>query len=83
MDNIHIVELSKLTTPNVIEVKNKDWVAYGDDNNYFQFIIDRYVNSTTNKTVIDSVCNWIYGKGLSALDSNIKLEQYAQVNVFT
>lgn len=79
MDNIHIVELSKLTTPNVIEVKNKDWVAYGDDNNYFQFIIDRYVNSTTNKTVIDSVCNWIYGKGLSALDSNIKLEQYAQL----
>ena len=55
MDNIHIIELSKLTTPNVVEVKNKDWVAYGDDNNYFQFIIDRYVNSTTNKTVIDSV----------------------------
>ena len=77
MDNVHVVELSKYTAPKIIEHHSKDWVEYGEDNQYFQFIIDRYNGSTTNRTVIDSICNWIYGKGLGALDSNENVEGYA------
>ena len=79
MDNVHVVELSKYTAPKIIEHHSKDWVEYGEDNQYFQFIIDRYNGSTTNRTVIDSICNWIYGKGLGALDSNQNLEGYASM----
>jgi hypothetical protein len=79
MDNIHIINLSKYTSPDIIEVKNKDWVQYGSDNNYFQYLIDRYQGSTTNNAIINGMSKMIYGKGLDATDSNRKPDQYAQM----
>ncbi len=79
MDNIHIVNLSKYTSPEIVEVKNKDWVNYGEDNNYFGYLINRYVGSTTNNAIINGMSKMIYGKGLDATDSNRKPEQYAQM----
>ena len=32
------VNLATYTSPEIIEVKNRDWVQYGADNNYFQFL---------------------------------------------
>ena len=37
---VSFVNLSTYTSPEIIEVPNQDWIAYGDDNNYFQFLID-------------------------------------------
>ena len=79
MSNIHVLELSTYTTPTVQESKRDNWVEFGEDNNYFQFIIDRYVNSTTNSAVINNVSRLIYGRGLSALDANKKPNEYAQM----
>ncbi len=79
MDNIHIVSLSKYTSPEIVEVKNKDWVQYGQDNNYFQYLIDRYQGSTTNNAIINGMSKMIYGKGLDATDSSRKPDQYAQM----
>jgi len=79
MDNIHIINLSKYTTPEIVEVKNKDWVQYGEDNNYFQYLIERYKGSTTNNAIINGMSKMIYGKGLDATDSNRKPDQYAQM----
>lgn len=77
--NIHVVELAKYTSPEVVETKRDDFIAYGKDNNYFGLLVDSYLNSTTNNSVIGSICNLIYGKGLDALDSNRKPEQFAQM----
>jgi hypothetical protein len=77
MENLHIVNLSSYNRPKVQEDKKKDWVAYGDDNNYYQYLIDLYTNSTTNNAVINGVSNMIYGKGLDALDSGTKTDEYA------
>ena len=79
MDNIHIVNLSKYTSPEIVEVKNKDWVQYGEDNNYFQYLIDRYQGSTTNNAIINGMSKMIYGKGLDATNSSRKPDQYAQM----
>ena len=79
MNNIHVLELSTYTTPIIQESKRDAWVEFGEDNNYFQFIIDRYVNSTTNSSVINNVNRLIYGRGLSALDANKKPNEYAQM----
>ncbi len=75
----HIVNLSAYTTPQINESKKGDFVEYGADNNYFQFLIDRYLYSTTNNAIITGVSNMIYGKGLSALDSNKKPDEYAKM----
>jgi glycerophosphoryl diester phosphodiesterase len=79
MNNLHVLELSAYTTPTIQESKRDNWVEFGDDNNYFQFIIDRYVGSTTNSSVINNVSRLIYGRGLSALDANKKPNEYAQM----
>jgi len=75
----HIINLSAYTTPQINESKKGDFVEYGADNNYFQFLIDRYLYSTTNNAIITGASNMIYGKGISALDSNRKPDEYAKM----
>jgi hypothetical protein len=79
MDNLHILNLSSYNRPSIVESKSKEWISYGDDNNYYQYIIDRYNGSATNNAIINGVVNMIYGKGLDATDSNKKPDEYAQM----
>ena len=79
MSNIRIVNLATHTTPQVVEDNRKQWVAYGEDNNYFQYLIDRYNGSATNNAIINGMSELIYGKGLYATDAQRKPDQYAQM----
>lgn len=79
MSNISIVQLSAYTSPVIQENKKSNYIEYGVDNNYFQYLIDRYLYSATNNAIITGVTNMIYGKGLDALDSNKKPNEYAQM----
>ena len=38
---IGVVSLATYTSPKVIEVRNQDWISYGEDNNYFEYLQDR------------------------------------------
>ena len=73
------VNLSTYTSPEIEEVQGKEWVQYGADNNYFQFLIDRYNGSPTNNAAINGISQQIYGKGLNATDANRKPNEYAQM----
>ena len=79
MNNIHVLNLSAYTTPVIQESKRDNWVEFGEDNNYFNFLIDRYTNSTTNNSLINNISRLIYGRGLSAIDANKKPNEYAQM----
>ena len=79
MSNIRIVNLASHTTPQVVEDNRKEWVAYGDDNNYFQFLIDRYNGSATNNAIINGMAELIYGKGLYATDASRKPDEFAMM----
>ena len=74
---LHVINLSTYNRPEISEDKRKEWVAYGSDNNYYQYLIDLFTNSTTNNAIIGGVSSMIYGKGLDALDSSTKTEEYA------
>jgi hypothetical protein len=63
-DNVHILSLSAYTTPVIQESKRDNWVEYGEDNNYYSFLIDRYTNSTTNSAIINNISRLVFGKGL-------------------
>ena len=77
--NIEVFNLSAYTTPEIIEHRNKEWVEYGSDNNYFNYLIDRFTKSTTNNAIITGIAKMIYGKGLSATNSSRKPEAYAKM----
>ena len=79
MNDLRIVNLSTYTSPKIKEVKNRDWISYGEDNNYFQYLIDRYNGSPTNNAIINAVSSMIFGKGLDATNSNRKPNEYAQM----
>ena len=79
MNDLRIVNLSTYTTPDIVEKSNKEWVSYGSDNNYFKYLIDRYNGSPTNNAIINGISEMIYGRGLDALNSNKKPEQYAKM----
>ena len=78
-NNVHILELSGYEAPVIKESKRDNWVEYGDDNNYYGYLIDRYTNSTTNNAIINNVIRLVYGRGLSATDANRKPYEYAHM----
>jgi len=73
------VNLSTYTSPEIKEVSGKEWIEYGSDNNYFQYLIDRYNGSPTNNAAINGISQAIYGKGLNATDASRKPNEYAQM----
>jgi hypothetical protein len=76
--NVKFIELAKYETPVITEGKREDWVMYGEDNNYFQYLIDRYTYSPTNNAIINNIIKLVYGRGLNASDASKKPQQYAQ-----
>jgi hypothetical protein len=81
MNNLHVLNLSAYTSPVISETNRENWVDFltEEGDQYFQFLIERYSNSTTNNAIINNVARLIYGKGLSALDANKKPNEYAQM----
>jgi len=74
-----VINFSSQATPKAVESPAKDWVSYGDNNDYFQYLIDRYNGSAVNNAIISSVSDQIFGEGLSATDSNRKPLDFAKM----
>ena len=64
--NIRLINLASYTTPQVSENPRLSWVEYGDDNDFFRYLIDLYNGSPTNNAVITGIVDMIYGKGIDA-----------------
>lgn len=77
--SIHVIGLSSYSRPEVSESGKNDWVEYGDGNDYFDYLIDRYNGSPTNNASINGISEMIYGKGLDATDSETKPTEYAEM----
>jgi hypothetical protein len=74
--SIKLIELASYTTPAVVEQKNKEWVEYGEDNNYYQYLIDLYYGSPTNNAAIKGIADLIYGDGLEVVKADRHLSGY-------
>ena len=78
-NDLRVVNLATYTSPEIVEKRNQNFVEYGDDNNYYQYLIDRYNGSPTNNAIINGISEMIYGQGLDATDSSRRPNQYAQM----
>ena len=76
---IHIVQLGSYSKPEIKEYYNDDFVAYGEDNDYFTYLIDRYNGSPTNNAAINGISEMIYGRGLDATDSKENDADYKEM----
>ena len=76
--DFHILNLSAYQTPEIIEDPREDFIAYGEDNDFYKEIIDAFLNSPTTSSIITGIANQISGKGIAAHDASRKPDQYAQ-----
>ena len=65
---ISVIHLSEFNLPQVTETTNKDWIQFGTDNMYPQYLLELYNGSSINNAIIKGVSAMIYGEGLDATD---------------
>ena len=78
MNNINFVQLASYTSPEIVERKNKAWVEYGADNDYYQYLIDLYHGSPTNNSCIKGISDLIFGQGLEVVRGDRHLAGYVE-----
>jgi hypothetical protein len=79
--NVQVINLASYTKPEVIERYNQSWIEYGEFNDFFNTLIDRYSGSPTNNRCINGIVDMIYGRGLNATDSEFHIDMYAKMKV--
>lgn len=77
--NVRLVNLADYERPVIKESNYADWVEYGDNNDYFDTLIERFLGSATNSRCINGISDMIYGKGLEATDRKINADSYIQM----
>lgn len=75
-NKIKFLTFADYVTPAKTENAKAGWVEYGDDNLFFEYIIELYNNSATNSACIRGTSNLIYGQGLDAVAADKNLEAY-------
>ena len=75
--NMSVVDLSHYNIPHIIENDNKDWISFGVDNLYPQYLIELFTGSGINSAIIKGVSSMIAGdqqgtcQGLDVVDKDI------------
>lgn len=80
-ENIRVVKMSdSWNAPDVKEVKadGKEFVLWGEENGYYQELIDRYLGSPTNNRCINGISDLIFGHGLECTDELGIANKYMQ-----
>ena len=64
--NLNLVKISHYNIPHLVEKSNQDWISFGDDNLYPNYILELFLGSAINGALIKSIGAMIYGEGLAA-----------------
>ena len=75
---ISVIHLAEFNLPAVTETANKDWIQFGTDNMYPQYLLELYNGSSINNAIIKGVAAMIYGEGLDATDKQDSEEHKEQ-----
>lgn len=60
------------TIPVIYPVRNQNWVSFGEQNDYPQFLTELYNKSSINRTCINSTAMAVSGEGLKTEDPNLE-----------
>jgi hypothetical protein len=67
---IFIANVKQSKQPLLLENKRDEWVWYGDDNLYPEYLLELLRGSATHNAIVQNKINLIYGEGLKALGLN-------------
>ena len=81
--NLDLIKLSHYNIPHLVEDPRHDWVSFGEDNLYPNYLLELFLGSAINGALIKSIGAMIYGEGLAAtnVDENTDTkESYLRLN---
>ena len=64
------VSFAATELPTVTESQGRKWVDYGDDNDFFNYIIKLYSGSAVHAAICNMFQLWIHGGGLTVKNGN-------------
>tara|TARA_R100001594_G_scaffold2463_1_gene9669 strand:- start:3476 stop:5365 length:1890 start_codon:yes stop_codon:yes gene_type:complete len=64
--NLNLVKLSHYNIPHLVENANQDWISFGEDNLYPNYLLDLFLGSAINGALVKSIGAMIYGEGIAA-----------------
>ena len=64
-NNLHFIPFNNRKIPKFLEVKNKDYISYGEKNDYPYYLNDLYTRSSFHSAIINAKVNYIAGGGWS------------------
>ena len=76
--SIRVLNLSAYEPPVIKEEYNKEYVSFGENNDYFDRLVENYLCSATNSRCINGIGDMIYGRGLESLNSDKFPEDYVK-----
>jgi len=68
--NLDLVKLSHYNIPHLIEDSKNDWISFGEDNLYPNYLLELFLGSAINGALIKSIGAMIYGEGLAATNAD-------------
>ena len=68
--NLNLVKLSHYNIPHLVEKYNHDWVSFGEDNLYPNYLLELFLGSAINGALVKSIGAMIYGEGLAATNAD-------------
>ena len=80
---LNLVELSHYNIPHIVEKTNQDWVSFGENNLYPNYLLELFLGSAINGALIKSIGAMIYGGGLAATnadDNEATKESFLKLN---
>lgn len=65
-DSLMFLSFENVKVPDFKDVRDKDWVYYGEDNLFPEYLIDLYMRSGKHNSIINAKVNYICGRGFEA-----------------
>ena len=80
--NVLYIKFENHKVPEFKEVKNKEYIYFGEDNNYPDYLIELYLRCAKHNAIINGKTNYIYGGGLITDDKTSTVTQKAITQKF-
>lgn len=75
--NVMYIKFENHKIPEFKEVRNKEWILFGENNMYPDYLIELYLRCAKHNAIINGKCNYIYGGGLVVDDKTSTIQQKA------
>lgn len=62
--SLMVVEFKNYTQPTMNWSKDREWVSWGEQNNYPHYLIELYRRNATHGAIVSGKAQYVYGKGL-------------------